>query len=251
MQNFISDLSGKEFPANEKIHCRNVRKSVLDLIRKDHPNLNIKSKISLSELNKYRQHYFEHLFAKEIGELTEMEKTVIEKLRDHDTLTDKLEDGDGKPLTFGQRIADKIAEFGGSWTFIISFLVFILLWMAFNAFWLFNKGFDPYPFILLNLILSCLAALQAPVIMMSQNRTEEKDRIRAKNDYMINLKSELEVRILHEKIDHLIIHQQQDMMEMQQTQIEMLSEMSQAIKKLSGEWNGNHREGNANIKKTE
>ncbi|MBP1650497.1 MAG: hypothetical protein H6Q26_654, partial [Bacteroidetes bacterium] len=94
-------------------------------------------------------------------------------------------------------------------------------------------------------------ALQAPVIMMSQNRTEEKDRIRAKNDYMINLKSELEVRILHEKIDHLIIHQQQDMMEMQQTQIEMLSEMSQAIKKLGGEGNGNHREINGNNKKTE
>lgn len=251
MQNFISDLSGKEFPANEKIHCQNVRKTVMDLIRKDHPNITSKSKISLSELNKYRQHYFEHLFAKEIGELTEMEKTVIDRLRDNETITDKLDDGDGTPLTLGQRIADKIADFGGSWTFIISFFVFILLWMAFNILWLANKGFDPYPFILLNLILSCLAALQAPVIMMSQNRQEEKDRIRSKNDYMINLKSELEVRILHEKIDHLIIHQQQDMMEMQQTQIEMLSEMSQAIKKLSSEGNGPHREGNSNNKKTE
>ncbi|SFW80917.1 DUF1003 domain-containing protein [Chitinophaga sancti] len=251
MQNFISDLSGNEFPANEKINCRNVRKSVMDMIRKDHPDLSSKSKISLSELNKYRQHYFEHLFAKEIGELTEMEKTVIEKLRDNETLTDKLDDGDGTNLTLGQRVADKIADFGGSWTFIISFFVFILLWMAANFFWLVNKGFDPYPFILLNLILSCLAALQAPVIMMSQNRQEEKDRIRAKNDYMINLKSELEVRILHEKIDHLIIHQQQDMMEMQQTQIEMLSEMSQSIKKLNGEGNINHREGNGNGKKTE
>lgn len=251
MQNFISDLSGKEFPANEKISCRNVRKSVMDLIRKDHPNLSSKSKISLSELNKYRQHYFEHLFVKEIGELTEMEKTVLEKLRDHETLTDKLDDGDNTHLSYGQKVADKIADFGGSWTFIISFLVFILLWMALNIFWLANKGFDPYPFILLNLILSCLAAMQAPVIMMSQNRTEEKDRIRAKNDYMINLKSELEVRILHEKIDHLIIHQQQDMMEMQQTQIEMLAEMSAAIKKLGGEGNGKGREGNGNNKKTE
>lgn len=251
MQNFISDLSGEEFPASEKINCRHVRKTVMDLIRKDHPNLGSKSKISLSELNKYRQHYFEHLFVKEIGELTEMEKTVMEKLRDNETLTDKLDDGDTANLTFGQRLADKIADFGGSWTFILSFFGFILLWMFANVFWLANKTFDPFPFILLNLILSCLAALQAPVIMMSQNRQEEKDRIRAKNDYMINLKSELEVRILHEKIDHLIIHQQQDMMEMQQTQIEMLSEMSQAIKKLGGEGNGNHREGTANHKKTE
>ncbi|WP_343669838.1 DUF1003 domain-containing protein [Chitinophaga sp.] len=251
MQNFISDLSGKEFPANEKVNCRHVRKTVLDLIRKDHPNISSKSKISASELNKYREHYFEHLFAKEIGELTEMEKTVIEKLRTNETLTDKLDDGDNTNLTYGQKLADKIADFGGSWTFIIIFLSFILCWMALNIYWLANKGFDPYPFILLNLILSCLAALQAPVIMMSQNRQEEKDRIRAKNDYMINLKSELEVRILHEKIDHLIIHQQQDMMEMQQTQVEMLSEMSAAIKKLSGEGNGNHREMPGPHKKTE
>lgn len=226
---------------HERVTCQHVRKPLMDLIRKDHPQLTSKSKISVSELNAYRQHYFEHLFAKEIGELTEMEKTVISKLQDHETLTDKLDDGDNTQLTFGQHVADKIADFGGSWTFIISFLVFILLWMALNIFWLSNKGFDPYPFILLNLILSCLAALQAPVIMMSQNRQEEKDRIRAKNDYMINLKSELEVRILHEKIDHLIIHQQQDMMEMQQTQIEMLAEVTQALKKLSGENNGNHK----------
>src|SRR5690606_14752946 len=120
------------------------------------------------------------------------------------------EDAANIPLSPGQRLADKIADFGGSWTFILLFLAFILLWMGINLYWLANKGFDPYPFILLNLILSCLAALQAPVIMMSQNRQEEKDRQRAKNDYMINLKSELEVRILHEKIDHLIIRQQQD-----------------------------------------
>ncbi|MVT07577.1 DUF1003 domain-containing protein [Chitinophaga tropicalis] len=240
MQTFISDLSGKEYPASEKVSCRTLRKPLLDTIRREHPHLGAKSHIADAELNAFRQKYFEHLFAKEIGELTEMEKTVMEKLRDHQTLTDKLEDGDdGTPLSAGQRIADKIATFGGSWTFIISFLVFILLWMAANIYILANKGFDPYPFILLNLILSCLAALQAPVIMMSQNRQEEKDRIRAKNDYMINLKSELEVRILHEKIDHLLIHQQQDMMEMQQTQLEMLEELSKALKKLAGN-NHNH-----------
>jgi uncharacterized membrane protein len=107
-------------------------------------------------------------------------------------------------LTFGQKTADKVASFGGSWTFIISFFVFIIIWISANVFLLFNKGFDPYPFILLNLILSCLASLQAPIIMMSQNRQEEKDRERAKKDYEINLKAEMEIKMLNQKIDKLI-----------------------------------------------
>lgn len=106
--------------------------------------------------------------------------------------------------TFGQKVADKVAAFGGSWTFIISFFVFILLWIGVNVYFLTNKGFDPYPFILLNLILSCLASLQAPIIMMSQNRQEEKDRERAKKDYEINLKAENEIQLLQEKLDRLI-----------------------------------------------
>ncbi|GAB3494483.1 DUF1003 domain-containing protein [Spirosoma knui] len=107
-------------------------------------------------------------------------------------------------LTFGQRVADQIADFGGSWTFILSFLGFIVLWMSLNAWWFTNRGFDPYPFILLNLVLSCLAALQAPVIMMSQNRQEERDRDRARRDYEINLKAEGEIRLLQEKVDMLL-----------------------------------------------
>ncbi|MEO8517193.1 MAG: DUF1003 domain-containing protein, partial [Flavobacterium sp.] len=130
-----------------------------------------------------------------------------------------------------QRIADKVAVFGGSWTFILSFLGFLMLWIAANAFLLLNKGFDPYPFILLNLILSCIAALQAPVIMMSQNRQEEKDRDRAKNDYMINLKSELEIRMLHEKIDHLIIQQEEALIKMQKEQIDRLNAIIEQTKK--------------------
>lgn len=106
--------------------------------------------------------------------------------------------------TFGQKVADKFAAFGGSWTFIISFFVFILLWIGVNVYFLTNKGFDPYPFILLNLILSCLASLQAPIIMMSQNRQEEKDRERAKKDYEINLKAENEIQLLQEKLDKLL-----------------------------------------------
>lgn len=135
------------------------------------------------------------------------------------------EEDEKSVLTLGQRLADKIASFGGSWTFIISFGVFIALWILLNVLLLADKGFDPYPFILLNLILSCLASIQAPLIMMSQNRQEEKDRERSKKDYMINLKSELEIRILHEKLDHLIMHQQQELLEIQKVQITMMEDI--------------------------
>ncbi|WP_259014841.1 DUF1003 domain-containing protein [Emticicia fluvialis] len=117
---------------------------------------------------------------------------------------DILNEEDNANLSFGDRMADKIATFGGSWTFILSFIGFLIIWIFINIFWLKNRAFDPYPFILLNLILSCIAALQAPVIMMSQNRQEEKDRERAKIDLKINQKAEKEIRSLHKKLDLLI-----------------------------------------------
>ena len=168
---------------------------------------------------------------KETGELSELEKRVLKSVTSNSTLTDKIDDDDTQALTFGQTVADKVATFGGSWTFIISFLIFIFIWIAVNVFWFLNRGYDPYPFILLNLILSCLAALQAPVIMMSQNRQEEKDRSRGKKDYMINLKSELEIRTLHEKIDHFIMDQQQELLEIQKDQIDMLRNILKKVEK--------------------
>ena len=127
--------------------------------------------------------------------------------------------------TFGERLADSVAEFGGSWTFIIIFFSLLILWILANVYILLNKGFDPYPFILLNLILSCLASIQAPIIMMSQNRREEKDRRRARGDFMINLKSEMEVRNLHSKIDLLISEQMQSLFRAQQSQLELLTKI--------------------------
>jgi uncharacterized membrane protein len=132
-------------------------------------------------------------------------------------------------LTTGDRIADKVASFGGSWTFIISFFIFLLAWMFLNFWMLHNKGFDPYPFILLNLILSCLAAIQAPIIMMSQNRQEDKDRDRAEHDYKINLKAELEIKLLSEKIDHLLVHQNKKLLEIQEMQIQYLENIENQI----------------------
>jgi uncharacterized membrane protein len=231
MKTFRSDVSNSEFPLSDKISAKTIRHSILDMIQKDHPQFSHESYLSLSELNYYRKKYINEYLTEEIGELTMLEKTVLSSLTDNTTLTDKIEEEGQQNITFGQKIADKVATFGGSWTFIISFGVFIFLWIAINVFWLVNKSFDPYPFILLNLILSCIAALQAPVIMMSQNRQEDKDRERAKKDYMINLKSEIEIRTLHEKIDHFIINQQQELFEIQKIQVEMMADILKKVKK--------------------
>ncbi|HOA39307.1 MAG TPA: DUF1003 domain-containing protein, partial [Flavihumibacter sp.] len=201
MQVFTSDLSKKDFPVKEKVSGKMIREGIMREIKKEYPDFDNNCYLSSSELNHYRDQYIQNLLTKEMGTITDLEKTVMESIHHDSLLADEVSELKN-PGTRGQRWADKIASFGGSWTFISIFVVFIIGWMLLNVVWLTNKGFDPYPFILLNLILSCLAALQAPVIMMSQNRQEEKDRERARNDYMINLKSELEIRMLHEKIDH-------------------------------------------------
>jgi uncharacterized membrane protein len=231
MKTFQSDLSKKEFPISERICGKTLRHSIITLIQKYNPQFSADNCLSIDELDFYREKYISDYLGGQIEELTELEKTVMTSLTEKSILSDKIDGDKNQVLTFGQRIADKVATFGGSWTFIISFGVFIFIWISMNVFWLVNKGFDPYPFILLNLILSCLAALQAPVIMMSQNRQEEKDRERSKMDYMINLKSEVEIRTLHEKIDHLMIHQQQELLEIQKVQIEMLSDILKQVDK--------------------
>ena len=203
----------------------------MKLIQKDNPQFTHESFLSFDELNTYRERAVQELLVKEVGKLTHLEHAVLTSLAKSTTLTDKIESDELQAATFGQRIADKVATFGGSWTFIIWFGVFILIWISINVFWFLNKGYDPYPFILLNLILSCLASMQAPVIMMSQNRQEEKDRDRAKKDYMINLKSEIEIRTLNEKIDHLIMDQQLELMEIQKLQIDMLNDILKELKK--------------------
>lgn len=227
---FISDISKKEFPIVEKVSGKIIRNPILALIQKDFADFNEDKFLSISELNLYREKYISNYLSVEIGELSNLETKVIGSLKEDVSLVSTVEDEIGV-RTFGQKVADRVAAFGGSWKFIILFGVFILLWILANIYILLNKGFDPYPFILLNLILSCLAALQAPVIMMSQNRQEEKDRERAKKDYMINLKSELEIRMLHEKLDHLIMHQQEELIEIQKVQIEMMNDILTRISK--------------------
>ncbi len=230
MKTFTSDLSKTSHPFSERISGKMVRKSVFELIIKDFPEFTKDGSLSVDELNQYREKYIEQFLTKQLGELSDLDQQVLKSIKGNGTLSDKIDSEDSQLMTFGQRIADKVATFGGSWTFIISFAIFLFLWISLNIFWLSDKGFDPYPFILLNLILSSLAAIQAPVIMMSQNRQEEKDRERSKNDYMVNLKSELEIRMLNEKIDHLILSQQQEVLEIHTVQIEMMNDILKLIK---------------------
>jgi uncharacterized membrane protein len=135
-------------------------------------------------------------------------------------------------LTRGQKISDKVAQFGGSWKFIILFGIILTLWIIFNIVAIGYWKFDPYPFILMNLILSCIAALQAPIIMMSQNRQEEKDRMRSENDYLINLKAEMQIRSLHQKMDLLLEEQIKTLFETQSKQFTLLKEINLKLDKI-------------------
>jgi uncharacterized membrane protein len=137
-------------------------------------------------------------------------------------------------LTFGQRLADRVASFGGSWPFILLFLAVLVAWIIMNTYILsgWNRTFDPYPYILLNLVLSMLAAIQAPVIMMSQNRHSEKDRIDAAHDYEVNLKAELEIMSLHQKLDALRQAQWNELLAVQQEQIGILTQLMKDVRAL-------------------
>lgn len=202
-----------------------VRPAISSLIKDDYPSWGPGLFICQKDLSNYRYKYFQSLLQSERGELSSLDKEVLESLKNNDTISEDIVQQYSAKLTFGQMLSDKIASFGGSWKFINLFLIILISWIALNAFFLINNKFDPYPFILLNLVLSCIAALQAPVIMMSQNRQEARDRLRSENDYKINLKSELEIRQLHVKIDHLMTNQWERMVEIQDIQISLMEEL--------------------------
>ncbi len=231
MTKTTSSVSGKEIRQNESVKAEDIRESLFRFIQKAHPNFTESSIISIEELNSFRRKYITQLVLEEKGELAKVDLDVLEAIQNNSVLTENLEVTNEEELTLGQRMADAIATFGGSWTFIIIFFSFLMLWIVLNAWILGQKQYDPYPFILLNLILSCLAAIQAPIIMMSQNRQEQKDRGRAENDYKINLKAELEIKLLSEKIDHLIIHQNKKLLEIQEVQIDYLSDLMKSKSK--------------------
>lgn len=226
-----SHLSNKEIPIGEEVKGKDIRKGIFDLIRSEFPDFHRYSYISLAELNKYRRLYLTSLIIQEKGELALIDKDVMEAFQNNSVLSEKIQEEIEIGLTLGQKLADKVAAFGGSWFFILTFFLFIILWISINMFFLVSRSFDPYPFILLNLILSCLAAVQAPIIMMSQNRQEQKDRQRGEHDYKINLKAELEIKLLSEKIDHLLVNHNKKLLEIQEIQTDYLEDLMKELKK--------------------
>jgi uncharacterized membrane protein len=207
-----------------------IRPSLVEFIKKRAPDWDDRGFICFDDLGEFRKDYVKEVLQEEIGELSALDQEVIESLQQHEILSSDVSKQFETKLTFGERLSDRIAEFGGSWKFLISFGAVLFVWIAINGVILVTRAFDPYPFILLNLILSCLAAVQAPIIMMSQNRAEARDRLRAENDYKVNLKAELEIRHLHEKIDHLLRRQYNRLFEIQQIQIELLEEIGRKSK---------------------
>jgi len=217
-------VTGRELPRRQLINVETIRPALAERIRRDYPDLPPDALIAKSEVERYRASYVEELLRDETGEISALEQRVAESLATHETLSENVEEEFDEKRTFGEVVSDHLASFGGSWLFILSFLGMLAVWMAYNVARGTETAFDPYPFILLNLVLSCLAALQAPVIMMSQKRQEAKDRLRSLNDYQVNLKAELEIRHLHEKLDHLINKQWQRLAEIQQLQLEIMQD---------------------------
>ncbi len=203
-----------------------VRHAIRDTIKNLRPEISDHDFICFDDLNDIRLKHIESILQTEHGALTEVEQDVIESLKQQDILSENLNRSFDRDLNFGERLSDKIANFGGSWPFIIGFFLILATWIGINAYLGTLKAFDPFPFILLNLVLSCLAAVQAPIIMMSQNRQEAKDRMRSELDYQVNLKAEIEIRYLRAKLDQLMSHQWQRLLEIQQIQTEIMREIS-------------------------
>ncbi len=198
---------------------------ILDVIKKDYPNIEDYDYICAEDLNEYRAKYIKGLLEKHTDGDNKDVIDVIESIQEKGLISENIDEDIDENRTFADMVSDKLATFAGSWKFIIIFCSIILLWIISNSIFLIFGRFDPYPFILLNLALSCIAALQAPIIMMSQNRQEKRDRIRSVNDYKINLKAELEIRMLHEKLDSFIKNNWQMLMEIQKVQLDMVKDI--------------------------
>ncbi|WP_459821750.1 DUF1003 domain-containing protein [Desulfomicrobium salsuginis] len=218
------DLCGRSGDTQNLVPISALRPSLQRFILSLHPVLSAEGRICPEDVNEYRNRYLSEMLEEEKGELTRLEEDVLRSLRDEELLSSNINEEYSESLTMGERLADRLADFGGSWKFILIFAGTLVVWICWNAYQA-AQAFDPYPFILLNLVLSCLAALQAPVIMMSQNRQEAKDRLRSENDYQVNLKAELEIKHLNEKVDHLLTRQWQRLLEIQDLQVQLIEDL--------------------------
>jgi uncharacterized membrane protein len=228
-QTVTCDICHRELPRHRCSPASALRPTLSGFLRKTHLGWNQEGFICHQDMNTLRTEFVASLLASEKGELARMEKEVLNSIDKEELLARKLRKESQGFYTLGQRMADKVARFGGSWTFLGAFALFIFAWMLSNAglaLFLRDRPFDPFPYVLLNLLLSCLASVQGPIIMMSQNLQAARDRLDAENDYKVNLKAELEIRNLHEKMDHLLEHQWQYLLEVQQIQIELMEEIA-------------------------
>lgn len=222
----VCAICGESMPAAKSLPIATIRPSLIERMRQDHPGMPADGDVCFKHVADYRAKYVAELLRKERGELSDLDREVVQSLSAGETIAANTEQEFSADVSFGGKVSDALAKFGGSWIFIILFIVVIVVWMAVNAALVGGANFDPFPFILLNLVLSCLAAFQAPVILMSQNRQEVKDRLRAENDYQVNLKAELEIRHLHEKMDHLINRQWERLAEIQEIQLEIMQDLA-------------------------
>ncbi|HRG46126.1 MAG TPA: DUF1003 domain-containing protein [Leptospiraceae bacterium] len=231
MEKIECNICNRKFLETDLIVGHGIRHEIEDIILIDFPAWNDEMRICKNDFNTYRIKYASSIIEEEKGSIQELEKAVLVSIEANEILSSNINITVEEYSNIGDKISDQVAFFGGSWKFIILFFIIFILWIIMNSLLLQNKKFDPFPFILMNLILSCIAALQAPIIMMSQNRQAAKDRIRSDNDYKINLKSEIEIRTLHEKVDHLLLDQWSKMMKIQAMQIEMLEEIKKKMEK--------------------
>lgn len=210
---------------NTVVPAELVHPPIVEVIVKEHPEWAQDGFICFTDLNRFRGEYFEDLISADQGELSVLDSEVIKNLKaEEELISTNVNVEFDRRLTLGERVADQVAEFGGSWSFMFVFAAIMTGWIGLNSFAFFGRPFDPFPYILLNLVLSCLAAIQAPVIMMSQNRQESKDRLRSEHDYRVNLKAEIEIRHLIAKLDQLVTHQWQRLLEIQRLQLDLLED---------------------------
>jgi len=225
-ENVTCQICQKQKKTNEVIPAELVSEPLVQIIRKEHPTWSSSGFICISDLNSFRAKRVKDILESEKGEITNIEAQVLKSLKEHELLSRNVNTEFDRQLTVGERLSDRLTKYAGSWTFIIIFAGIILLWIAINSYVLLSKPFDPYPFILLNLVLSFVAAMQAPIILMSQNREGAKDRLRAEYDYRVNLKAELEIRHIHEKLDYLLLNQWHKLLEIQEIQMELMEELT-------------------------
>lgn len=202
------------------------------MVMKDFPRSHSSSFICSEHLVHYRLAKMDTMISDDYRQNDKVNAKLTKILANHTYQVVDVNNELENSLTLGQRVADAVAKFGGSWAFIISFVVVMLAWMLLNVLPVFSHHFDPYPFILLNLFLSMVAAIQAPLIMMSQNRAAEYDRLQATNDFKVNSMSEEEIRVLHSKVDHLIQQDEPNMLEIQKIQTQMLGEIQSQVNEL-------------------